>query len=52
MSAKRIRRLKVLVFLLCLGPLGKLALEAFGVAGMSLGANPVETLLHRLGMRQ
>lgn len=50
MSAKRIRTLKVLVFLLCLGPLGKLALEAFGVAGMSLGANPVEALLHRLGI--
>ena len=45
-----IRTLKVLAFLLCLGPLAKLALESFGVAGMSLGANPVEELLHRLGI--
>ena len=44
-----LRALKVLLFLLCLAPLGKLALEAFAVAGMSLGANPIEELLHRLG---
>jgi sulfoxide reductase heme-binding subunit YedZ len=44
-----IRALKVLLFLLCLVPLGKLALEAFAIAGMTLGANPVEELLHRLG---
>lgn len=44
-----IRALKVLLFLLCLLPLGKLGLETLGVAGMSLGANPVEELLHRLG---
>jgi sulfoxide reductase heme-binding subunit YedZ len=35
--------------LVCLVPLGKLALEAFAVAGLSLGANPIEELLHRLG---
>ena len=44
-----IRALKVVLFLLCLLPLGKLALETFGVSGLSLGANPVEELLHRLG---
>jgi sulfoxide reductase heme-binding subunit YedZ len=44
-----IRALKVVLFLLCLLPLGKLALETFGVGGLSLGANPVEELLHRLG---
>jgi sulfoxide reductase heme-binding subunit YedZ len=43
------RALKVVLFLLCLLPLGRLALETFGVAGLSLGANPVEELLHRLG---
>lgn len=49
MSPKTLRAMKVAVFILCLLPLGKLALEAFGVAGMSLGANPVEELLHRCG---
>jgi sulfoxide reductase heme-binding subunit YedZ len=48
-SPGAIRALKVVLFLLCLLPLGKLALETFGVAGLSLGANPVEELLHRLG---
>lgn len=49
MPQKTIRGLKVLVFLLCLLPLGKAILAAFGVAGMSLGANPIEELLHYLG---
>lgn len=49
MTQKSIRIVKVLVFLLCLLPLGKLALEIFGVSGMSLGANPIEELIHRLG---
>ncbi len=49
MTLKSIRTLKALVFLLCLLPLGKLALEIFGVSGMSLGANPIEELIHRLG---
>jgi sulfoxide reductase heme-binding subunit YedZ len=48
-SPGAIRALKVVLFLLCLLPLGKLALETFGVGGLSLGANPVEELLHRLG---
>ena len=50
MTQKSIRILKFLVFLLCLVPLAKLALETFGVAGMSLGANPIEELIHRLGI--
>jgi len=49
MTAKNISALKVLVFLLCLLPLGKLGLEIFGLAGLSLGANPIEELIHRLG---
>lgn len=50
MGPGSIRLAKILLFLLCLVPLGKLGLETFGIAGMSLGANPVETLLHRLGI--
>ena len=50
MTQKSIRKLKALLFLLCLVPLAKLALETFGVAGMSLGANPVEELIHRFGI--
>ena len=49
MSPGTIRWLKVPVFLLCLVPAGMLLLEAFGVAGLSLGANPVEALIHSLG---
>ena len=50
MSPGSIRGLKALLFLLCLVPLVKLALELFGVAGASLGANPVEELIHRFGI--
>ena len=50
MTQKSIRILKALVFLLCLVPLAKLVLEIFDVAGMSLGANPIEELIHRLGI--
>lgn len=50
MKPATVRVLKVPVFLLCLLPLGKMALEAFGIAGFSLGANPVEALLHRFGI--
>jgi len=50
MRGARLRGLKVVVFLLCLAPLGKLLLETFGVAGLTLGANPVEELLHRCGL--
>ena len=50
MTQKSIRTLKVLVFLVCLIPLAKRVMEIFGVAGMSLGANPVEELIHRFGI--
>lgn len=50
MTQGRIRTLKVALFLACLFPLGKLVMETLGVAGMSLGANPVEQLIHRLGI--
>jgi len=43
------RLTKPLLFLSCLLPLAYLAAAAFGVAGLGLGANPVEKLLHELG---
>ncbi len=46
---KPLSAFKLLVFLLCLLPLGRLGLEIGGVAGLSLGANPIEELIHRLG---
>jgi sulfoxide reductase heme-binding subunit YedZ len=49
MTSRTIRLVKALVFLVCLSPLVKLALETFGVAGLGLGANPIEELTHRLG---
>jgi sulfoxide reductase heme-binding subunit YedZ len=49
MTRRSIRILKVLLFLFCLVPLAILVLETLGVAGMSLGANPIEELMHRLG---
>lgn len=50
MTPGLIRGLKALLFFACLVPLGKLAMEVFGLAGMSLGANPVEELIHRFGI--
>jgi sulfoxide reductase heme-binding subunit YedZ len=38
------------LFLLCLVPLVKLVLEALNVFGLSLGANPIEQLIHRCGI--
>jgi sulfoxide reductase heme-binding subunit YedZ len=49
MSPGRITALKIVVFLACLVPLGELVLRAFGIGGLSLGANPVESLIHSLG---
>ena len=40
---------KPLVFLLCLLPLAILLASTFSLAGLSLGANPIEELLHELG---
>lgn len=50
MTAGWIRGGKALLFFICLVPLAKLAMETFGVAGLSLGANPVEELIHRFGI--
>lgn len=49
MTQGQLRFLKIAVFLLCLFPLATMALGAFGLWGYSLGANPVEGLLHSLG---
>ena len=48
-SKKFYRLTKPVVFLLGLLPLGMLLLRAFEVAGLGLGANPIEELLHELG---
>ena len=50
MSVASLRTLKVMVFLACLAPLARLVAGAFGIAGESLGANPIETLIHSLGI--
>ena len=49
MTASSIRALKVIVFGLCLVPLAMLVLAVFGLSGLSLGANPIEELIHQLG---
>jgi methionine sulfoxide reductase heme-binding subunit len=41
---------KPVLFVLCLLPLAGLARGAFGLGGASLGANPIEELLHALGL--
>jgi sulfoxide reductase heme-binding subunit YedZ len=43
------RLTKPVVFAACMAPVVYLALAAFGVAGLGLGANPVEKLLHEMG---
>jgi len=45
-----LRWLKPVLFTLCLVPWLKLLAETLGLAGMSLGANPVEALIHRCGL--
>ena len=50
MKPRSVRLLKIPVFMVCLFPLGKLAMEAFGIAGLNLGANPIEEMLHRCGL--
>ena len=42
---------KPLVFVVCLLPLAWLLCGAFGLAGVSLGADPVKKLEHELGLR-
>ena len=41
---------KPILFAACLIPFGTLLWRAFGISGASLGANPVEELLHELGL--
>ncbi len=50
MTPHRVRLLKIPVFALCLLPLAKLLLETFELGGFSLGANPIEELIHRCGL--
>ena len=47
---KNISLIKAVVFIACLLPFAQLLLAAFGLAGQSLGANPIEELLHQLGL--
>jgi sulfoxide reductase heme-binding subunit YedZ len=47
--ARRYRPDKPVAFALCALPLAWLAARAFAVAGLSLGPNPVEALIHGLG---
>ena len=49
MKAQHVRFLKVPVFGLSLVPLGILIAETLGLWGLSLGTNPVETLIHFTG---
>lgn len=51
MSQEQVVRfvLKPMVLLVCLLPFARLAAGVAGVAGISLGANPVEEVLHSLG---
>ena len=49
-SRRTVTVLKPFVFLLCLLPLAKLGLEVVGIAGLGLGANPIEELIHRFGI--
>lgn len=44
-----LRLTKPLLLLLCLLPVARLVLGAFDLAGVNLGANPVEAILHSLG---
>jgi sulfoxide reductase heme-binding subunit YedZ len=41
---------KPLLFLICLLPLADVLRRAFGIGGATLGANPIEELLHELGL--
>jgi sulfoxide reductase heme-binding subunit YedZ len=50
MGPGRIRALKVAVFAAGLVPAVLITLAAFGIAGLSLGANPTEALIHRTGI--
>jgi len=44
------RALKTALFATCLLPFGWMVMAASGIAGLSLGANPVEALIHEAGL--
>lgn len=48
-APSRLRFDKPVAFCLCALPLAWLAARAFGIAGFTLGPNPVEALIHGLG---
>ena len=50
MTSSRSRTIKALIFGLCLLPFVLVVVAAFNLAGLSLGANPVEEIIHRLGV--
>ncbi|HLF30371.1 MAG TPA: protein-methionine-sulfoxide reductase heme-binding subunit MsrQ [Xanthomonadales bacterium] len=50
MNQRSFRLLKIILFLACLMPLVTMVLAALAVAGMNLGANPIEELIHRCGL--
>ena len=50
MTTSQIRTTKVLVFGLCLLPFVLVVAATFNLAGLSLGANPVEEIIHTLGL--
>jgi sulfoxide reductase heme-binding subunit YedZ len=49
MAQRKIAVAKALAHAACAAPLAWLLLRGFGVGGTTLGANPVETVLHNLG---
>lgn len=49
MAARRLVLWKAIVWIGCLVPLALLFARGFGLSGLSLGANPVETVLHTTG---
>jgi methionine sulfoxide reductase heme-binding subunit len=49
MTGARLALIKALVWIACLAPLLLIVARGFGVADSSLGANPVEEVLHTLG---
>jgi len=49
-GAAQLRGMKAALFVICLVPFIMTVLAVFGVGGLSLGANPVEELIHRNGL--
>jgi sulfoxide reductase heme-binding subunit YedZ len=49
MTRRRLALFKAIVFAVCLAPLALLVARGFGIAGGSLGPNPVQEVLHVLG---